>query len=61
MHLPFPKPFTKLVIAYGDPVFVHAMDARGAADEVPRFQALMNAVESQAQTLRDDDGCAGES
>ena len=36
-----PKPFARVTIAYADPTFVAAASPREAADEVPRFQALI--------------------
>jgi lysophospholipid acyltransferase (LPLAT)-like uncharacterized protein len=40
-----PKPFSSLRIAYSDPVMVDAADARAAAEEAPRFQALLMETE----------------
>lgn len=37
-----PKPFARVTIAYGVPTKVEAVDARAAADEAPRFEALMS-------------------
>lgn len=40
-----PKPFTRIVVAYGAPTLVQATDARGAAAEVGRFaRELQDAV-----------------
>jgi lysophospholipid acyltransferase (LPLAT)-like uncharacterized protein len=36
-----PKPFARVTIAYGVPTKVEATDSRAAADEAPRFEALM--------------------
>ena len=36
-----PKPFARLTIAYGKPSKVHASSPRAAAEEGPRFEALM--------------------
>jgi len=36
-----PKPFARVTIAYGVPTKVEAADARAAADEASRFEALM--------------------
>lgn len=36
-----PKPFARVVIAYGDPVKVSALTPRSAAEEGPRFESLM--------------------
>jgi lysophospholipid acyltransferase (LPLAT)-like uncharacterized protein len=43
-----PKPFSSLHIAYSDPVMVDATDARAAAEETPRFQALLMETERLA-------------
>lgn len=37
-----PKPFARVTIAYGVPTKVEATDSRAAADEAPRFEALMS-------------------
>jgi lysophospholipid acyltransferase (LPLAT)-like uncharacterized protein len=36
-----PKPFARVMIAYGDPVYVSAASVRDAASEADRFEALM--------------------
>ncbi|HJP84363.1 MAG TPA: hypothetical protein VJ852_00095, partial [Gemmatimonadaceae bacterium] len=36
-----PKPFARVTIAYGDPTKVVASSPRKAAEESPRFEALM--------------------
>jgi lysophospholipid acyltransferase (LPLAT)-like uncharacterized protein len=36
-----PKPFARVTIAYGVPTKVESTDSRAAADEAPRFEALM--------------------
>jgi lysophospholipid acyltransferase (LPLAT)-like uncharacterized protein len=41
-----PKPFARLTIYVSEPLFVHAASLRAAADEAPRFQALMRALPS---------------
>lgn len=43
-----PKPFARITIAYGDPVVIASTSPREAADEAPRFQALMDAAEALA-------------
>lgn len=43
-----PKPFTRIIVAYGDPARVETEDLRGAADEAPRFQRLMEDAERVA-------------
>lgn len=43
-----PKPFTRVTIAYSDPTPVEAADAREAAEQAPRFQALMQEVAARA-------------
>ncbi|MEO8909294.1 MAG: lysophospholipid acyltransferase family protein [Gemmatimonadaceae bacterium] len=40
-RLMIPKPFARVTIAYGPPTKVDATDTRVAADEAPRFEALM--------------------
>lgn len=39
-----PKPFARITVAYGSPTMVDAPSARAAANEGPRFEALMNAA-----------------
>jgi hypothetical protein len=43
-----PKPFARITVAYGDPATVDAASARAAANEGPRFEALMNAAAERA-------------
>lgn len=43
-----PRPFSRVRIAYSDPVTVNAGSAREAADDTARFQALMAQVEHAA-------------
>jgi lysophospholipid acyltransferase (LPLAT)-like uncharacterized protein len=43
-----PKPFSKVRIAYSDPVMLDAANPRAAAQETPRFQQLMLEVERHA-------------
>jgi lysophospholipid acyltransferase (LPLAT)-like uncharacterized protein len=43
-----PKPFSRVRIAYSDPVTLEASTARGAAEETARFQALMLQTERLA-------------
>ncbi|MEX2109949.1 MAG: lysophospholipid acyltransferase family protein [Gemmatimonadaceae bacterium] len=43
-----PKPFARITVAYGDPTTVDAASARAAANEGPRFEALMNAAAERA-------------
>lgn len=43
-----PKPFTRIVVAYGDPARVESENLRGAADEAPRFQRIMEDTERVA-------------
>jgi lysophospholipid acyltransferase (LPLAT)-like uncharacterized protein len=49
-----PKPFARVVIAYGDPVAVETESARAAGEQTSRFQALMHTVEANAQTYGRD-------
>ncbi|MFL5487821.1 MAG: lysophospholipid acyltransferase family protein [Gemmatimonadaceae bacterium] len=37
-----PKPFARVTVSYGNPARVNANTPRAAADEAPRFEALMN-------------------
>ncbi|MGI9091262.1 MAG: lysophospholipid acyltransferase family protein [Gemmatimonadaceae bacterium] len=39
-----PKPFAVVTIAYSDPVYVEAADARAAAEQTARFEELMEAT-----------------
>ena len=39
-----PKPFARLTIYVGEPLYVNADSLRAAADQAPRFQALMRAL-----------------
>jgi hypothetical protein len=43
-----PRPFSRVRIAYSDPVTVNAGSAREAAEDTARFQALMAQVEHTA-------------
>ncbi len=43
-----PKPFARVTVAYGDAVEVEAADPREAADQVERFEVLMNRVSAAA-------------
>jgi lysophospholipid acyltransferase (LPLAT)-like uncharacterized protein len=44
-----PKPFARVTIAYGDPVMLETTSPREAAEQTPRFQALMNEAEALAE------------
>jgi hypothetical protein len=37
-----PKPFSRVNVAYSAPTCVDATSARGAEDEAPKFETLMN-------------------
>jgi lysophospholipid acyltransferase (LPLAT)-like uncharacterized protein len=37
-----PKPFAKLTLVYGNPIYVEAPDARAAAEQTGMFEAAMN-------------------
>jgi len=39
-----PKPFARVVVAYSDPIYVEAVDARGAAAQTTLFESAMNAT-----------------
>ncbi|MFL5597970.1 MAG: lysophospholipid acyltransferase family protein [Gemmatimonadaceae bacterium] len=43
-----PKPFARVTVCYGNPARVNAATPRAAADEAPRFEALMNEVARMA-------------
>jgi lysophospholipid acyltransferase (LPLAT)-like uncharacterized protein len=43
-----PKPFSRVRIAYSDPMTLEASTARAAAEETARFQALMSQTEQLA-------------
>lgn len=43
-----PKPFSRVTFAYGDAVAARGSSPREAAEDVPRFQHLMDAVEQEA-------------
>ena len=45
-----PRPFTRIVISYGDAARVNVGDARAASSEAPRFQQLMEEAERVATT-----------
>jgi lysophospholipid acyltransferase (LPLAT)-like uncharacterized protein len=44
-----PKPFARVNLAYGEPTFVDGDSPRDAADQVPRFQALLEATLQRAR------------
>jgi lysophospholipid acyltransferase (LPLAT)-like uncharacterized protein len=44
-----PKPFASVTVAYGNPVHVIAGDARAAAEQVAKFEDLMNATTGAAR------------
>lgn len=43
-----PKPFARITIAWGDPTAVRGATSREAADDAPRFEALMRTVQERA-------------
>ncbi len=47
-----PKPFARITVLYGDPAFVAGTTPREAADEAPRFEALMARLEEAAEATR---------
>ena len=47
-----PKPFARITVAYGEPTWVEATDARGAAAEVGRFSELQMAATRRAEQGR---------
>ena len=44
-----PKPFARVTVAFGEPTYVHAAGAREAAEQAPRFQALLDATVADAE------------
>ncbi|MEO7218280.1 MAG: hypothetical protein ABI026_08810, partial [Gemmatimonadaceae bacterium] len=44
-----PKPFSRVTVAYSDPIYVEAADARSAAEQAPQFESAMGAVEAAAE------------
>lgn len=44
-----PKPFSRVTIAYSDPIYVDAADARAAAQQGPAFEAALNAAVATAE------------
>jgi lysophospholipid acyltransferase (LPLAT)-like uncharacterized protein len=44
-----PKPFSRVTVAYSDPMFVESPDSRSAAEQAPRFEAMMRDVEAEAE------------
>jgi lysophospholipid acyltransferase (LPLAT)-like uncharacterized protein len=44
-----PKPFSRVTIAYSDPVLVDAADSRAAAEQAPYFESVMRATEAVAE------------
>lgn len=47
-----PKPFSRIVMVYGDPTFVAGSTPREASDEISRFEALMAQVTEAAEATR---------
>lgn len=43
-----PKPFSRVTIAYSDPIYVDAADSRAAAQQGPLFEAALNATVAAA-------------
>jgi lysophospholipid acyltransferase (LPLAT)-like uncharacterized protein len=43
-----PKPFARVIVAYGTPAKVQAASSRDAAQEAPRFERLMGEIETLA-------------
>jgi lysophospholipid acyltransferase (LPLAT)-like uncharacterized protein len=43
-----PRPFARITVAYSEPVHVEAESAREAAEQVPKFEALHEAVSARA-------------
>jgi lysophospholipid acyltransferase (LPLAT)-like uncharacterized protein len=45
-----PKPFARVVVAYSNPRYVDAPDARHAAEQAPAFEALLNTAVLTAES-----------
>jgi lysophospholipid acyltransferase (LPLAT)-like uncharacterized protein len=46
-----PKPFSRVTIAYSDPIYVDAEDSRRAAEQSAYFESAMHATEAMAQSV----------
>ena len=44
-----PKPFSRVYVAYAAPTYVDATSARGAEEEAPKFETLINEALTQAE------------
>lgn len=44
-----PKPFARVTVAYGDPMYVDAADSRAAAQQTQKFEAAINAAVTVAE------------
>jgi lysophospholipid acyltransferase (LPLAT)-like uncharacterized protein len=44
-----PKPFARVTVAYSDPMYVNAPDARSAASQTTQFENALNAAVARAQ------------
>jgi lysophospholipid acyltransferase (LPLAT)-like uncharacterized protein len=47
-----PKPFARLVVVYGDPMYVDAPDARAAAQQTSLFEGALNGVVTRAEAAQ---------
>lgn len=45
-----PKPFARVTVAYGDPMYVEAQNSRAAAEQTTRFETALNAAVTSAET-----------
>ena len=43
-----PKPFTRITVAYGDPVMVHGASPREAATDITRFESVMRDAQERS-------------
>lgn len=48
-----PKPFARVTVAYSEPMYVDAPDARAAAQQTPQFEAALNRTVLLAQETGD--------
>ncbi|MGZ8492509.1 MAG: lysophospholipid acyltransferase family protein [Gemmatirosa sp.] len=46
-----PKPFARIVVAYGEPRMVDGATAREAAERVPEFAAMMDTLRARAESV----------
>jgi lysophospholipid acyltransferase (LPLAT)-like uncharacterized protein len=49
-----PKPFARITVAYGEPTYVPGSTPREAAEAVPAFGAMMDALRVRAESAARD-------